>query len=213
MATSWDRYRLAAAAARDMLSAAASAEWSVPASEIAIAGGQLRHAGSGKSAPIGAFAKAAAGLAVPENPALKSKDEWTEIGNPDVKRFDRVGKTKGEQDFTIDVKLPGMLTAVMIHPPKFGATVASFDAAEAKQSPGVVDVVAIHRGCRRGRPGHVVGVEGARSCLGDLGREQRGNAGAAKKSWRSTARWRRNRRRRWRVRTAISTQPWQAPQR
>ena len=39
-----------------------------------------------------------------------------------------------------------MLTAVMIHPPKFGATVASFDAAEAKQSPGVVDVVAIPRG-------------------------------------------------------------------
>ncbi len=146
MATSWDRYRLAAAAAREMLTAAASAEWSVPASEISIAGGRLTHAGSGKDAPIGAFAKAAASLTAPEKPALKSKRDWTQIGNPDVKRFDRVGKTKGEQDFTIDVKLPGMLTAVMIHPPKFGATVASFDAAEAKQSPGVVDVVAIHRG-------------------------------------------------------------------
>jgi len=146
MATSWDRYRLAAAAAREMLSTAASAEWGVPASEISVADGLLSHAGSGKSAPIGAFAKAAAGLAVPEKPALKSKQDWTQIGNPDVKRFDRVRKTKGEQDFTIDVKLPGMLTAVMIHPPKFGATVASFDAAEAKQSPGVVDVVAIHRG-------------------------------------------------------------------
>ena len=39
-----------------------------------------------------------------------------------------------------------MLTAVMIHPPKFGATVKSFDAAKAKALKGVVDVVQISRG-------------------------------------------------------------------
>ena len=37
-------------------------------------------------------------------------------------------RSTGKQDFTIDVKLPDMLTAVMIHPPLFGATVKSFDA-------------------------------------------------------------------------------------
>ena len=39
-----------------------------------------------------------------------------------------------------------MLTAAMIHPPKFGATVTSFDAAAAKAMPGIVDVVETPRG-------------------------------------------------------------------
>ena len=55
-------------------------------------------------------------------------------------------KTNGTHPFTLDVKLPGMLTAVMIHPPKFGASAASFDAAAAKAMPGVVDVVQTPRG-------------------------------------------------------------------
>jgi len=39
-----------------------------------------------------------------------------------------------------------MLTAVMIHPPRFGATLKSFDAANAKRMKGVVDVVPTPRG-------------------------------------------------------------------
>jgi len=42
--------------------------------------------------------------------------------------------------------LPGMLTAVPIHPALFGATVKSFDASKAKAIKGVVDVVAMPRG-------------------------------------------------------------------
>lgn len=146
MVSSWQRYRQAGAAAREMLKAAAAEAWGVPVSEITVSEGLLSHAGSGRSADIGDFAEAAANLPVPAEVALKDPSDWTQIGNPDLRRYDRVGKTRGEQDFTLDVRLPGMLTAVMIHPPKFGATVASFDAAEAKQSPGVVDVVAIPRG-------------------------------------------------------------------
>ncbi|WP_421882899.1 molybdopterin cofactor-binding domain-containing protein [Pacificispira sp.] len=146
MVSSWQRYRQAGAAAREMLKAAAAEAWGVPASEITVSDGLLSHAGSGRSADIGDFAEAAASQPVPAEVALKDPSDWTQIGNTDLRRYDRVGKTRGEQDFTLDVRLPGMLTAVMIHPPKFGATVASFDAAEAKQSPGVVDVVAIPRG-------------------------------------------------------------------
>ena len=142
--TSWDRYRQAAATARVMLTQAAAQEWGVPAGEITVADGKISH--GDKSASLGEFAAAAAKLPVPGDVALKGPDAWTEIGNPDLKRYDRVGKTKGQQDFTLDVKLPGMLTAVMIHPPKFGATVKSVDAADAKAHPGVVDVVTIHRG-------------------------------------------------------------------
>lgn len=146
MASSWQRYRHAGAAARQMLIAAAAADWNVPAGEVSLKDGRLSHAGSGRDADIGEFAEAAAVQPVPAEVVLKDPSEWTQIGNPDVLRYDRVGKTRGEQDFTLDVRLPGMLTAVMIHPPKFGATVASFDAADARQSPGVVDVVAIPRG-------------------------------------------------------------------
>ena len=146
MASSWDRYRKAGAAGRMMLAEAAAKEWGVSASEIAVEKGVIAHAGSGKTSGFGAFAKAAAGVTIPEDIKLKDRSDWTEIGNPELKRYDRVGKTKGEEDFTIDVKLPGMLTAVMIHPPKFGATVASVDAAEAKALKGVSDVVTIHRG-------------------------------------------------------------------
>jgi len=42
--------------------------------------------------------------------------------------------------------LPGMMTAVVMRPPRFGAKVSSFDASKAKAVPGVVDVVQIPRG-------------------------------------------------------------------
>lgn len=146
MVTSWDRYRRAGATAKAMLITAAATDWGVPAHEITLTEGVLAHAASGRSAPMGQFARAAAMLPVPGDVALKDRGKWTQIGNADVRRYDRVGKTRGEQEFTIDVTLPGMLTAVMIHPPKFGATVAGLDAEAAKASPGIVDVVAIPRG-------------------------------------------------------------------
>lgn len=146
MATSWERYRRAAATARAMLVSAAAEAWQVPVDEVTLEKGQITHAGSGRSSGLGDFAEAAARQVVPADVPLKERGDWTQIGNPAVRRFDRVGKTRGEQDFTIDVKLPGLLTAVMIHPPKFGTTVASFDAESAKRSPGVVDVVRIPRG-------------------------------------------------------------------
>ena len=42
--------------------------------------------------------------------------------------------------------LPGMLVAVVAHPPRFGGKVRSFDASAAKAVKGVVDVVEIPRG-------------------------------------------------------------------
>lgn len=146
MATSWDRYRQAGATAKAMLKTAAADAWGVPAEEIEAEAGVLRHAASGNEASYGAFAAAAAAVPVPSDVALKTPEEWTQIGNPDVLRYDRVGKTNGSQDFTLDVQLPGMLTAAMIHPPKFGAKLVSFDGEAAKALPGVVEVVAVPRG-------------------------------------------------------------------
>lgn len=143
--TSFDRYRKAGAAARMMLVAAAAKDWDVPVTEVAVKDGRLTHA-SGKSAGFGEMAAKAALLPVPKDVPLKDRQDWTLIGNGDLRRYDSKAKADGTHPFTIDVVLPGMLTAVMIHPPKFGAVVKSVDAAKAKAMKGVVDVVTTPRG-------------------------------------------------------------------
>jgi isoquinoline 1-oxidoreductase beta subunit len=143
--SSFDRYRRAGATARAMLVQAAAAEWKVPAGEIRVAEGVLTHR-SGKSAPFAAFIEKAAALPPPQNVPLKPAKDWRFIGNETLPHLNARAKANGSFDFTIDLKLPGMLTAVMIHPPLFGATLKSFDAVKAKQVKGVVDVVATPRG-------------------------------------------------------------------
>ncbi len=143
-ASSYMRYRQAGAAAREMLLQAASQGWGVPATELKIEKGMI--VGGGKSESIGAFVEAAAKLPVPEKVTLKSKSDWKLIGNADLRRYDAKVKVTGKESFTIDVKLDGMLTAVPVHPPMFGATVKSFDATKAKAVKGVVDVVPMSNG-------------------------------------------------------------------
>ncbi len=145
MASSFERYRRAGATARAMLVAAAAEEWNLPAAEIYVAQGMVAH-GSGRLARFGELAARAATMPVPAEVPLKQPSQWALIGNDKLRRYDSLPKSTGKQDFTIDVKLPGMLTAVMIHPPLFGATVAAFDAAKAKAVKGVVDVVQTPRG-------------------------------------------------------------------
>ena len=145
MTSSWQRYRQAGAAARAMLVAAAAKQWNVPAGEITVASGVVSHS-SGKRATFGELAETAAGMPVPDDVPLKPKEKWTQIGSDGLKRYDSAGKTNGTQTYTIDVKMDGLLTAVMIHPPKFGAELKSFDAAKAKALDGIVDVVQTPRG-------------------------------------------------------------------
>jgi isoquinoline 1-oxidoreductase beta subunit len=145
MASSWDRYRQAGATARAMLVAAAAEEWGVPGEEITVAEGMLSHP-TGGSLSFGALAERAAAMPVPAEVPLRAPEQWSLIGNDAIRRYDGPSKTDGSHPFTLDVRLPGMLTAVMIHPPKFGASVASFDAGAAKEMPGVVDVVETPRG-------------------------------------------------------------------
>ncbi|MEO1249153.1 MAG: xanthine dehydrogenase family protein molybdopterin-binding subunit [Pseudomonadota bacterium] len=145
MATSFDRYRRAGAMAREMLRQAAAESWGVDAGSVTVEAGMLKGP-DGEAATFGKFAEAAPKIALQSDVAVKRPDEWQIIGDENVRRFDSAPKTVGEHEFTIDLKLPGMLTAVMIHPPRFGGKVASFDGEAAKAVKGVVDVVATPRG-------------------------------------------------------------------
>ena len=68
-ATGQHTMRIAGAAARHMLVAAAAQEWGVPANEIATANSVLSHKPSGRTAPYARFAAAAAEQDMPLVPA------------------------------------------------------------------------------------------------------------------------------------------------
>ena len=145
IANSWMQLRQAAAAARAMLIEAAASRWQLPAAEITVAKGIVAHAASGRQASFGELAAAAADIPPPGEPVLKDPADFTLIGTR-VPRLDSAAKTDGSAVFTLDVSRPGMLTTVVAHPPKFGATVASFNPNAARDVPGVTDVVEIPRG-------------------------------------------------------------------
>jgi isoquinoline 1-oxidoreductase beta subunit len=145
IANSWEQLRRAGATARAMLVSAAAAQWKVPAANLTVADGEVLHRASGRKASFGQLAKAAAEQPVPADVKLKDPKDFKLIGKP-LPRKDSAGKTDGTAVFTQDVHLPGMLTAVVAHAPRFGATVKSFDASQAKAVKGVVDVVRIPTG-------------------------------------------------------------------
>ncbi|MDP9300664.1 MAG: 2Fe-2S iron-sulfur cluster-binding protein, partial [Actinomycetota bacterium] len=145
MKGSFVRYRQAGAQARARLVAAAAEWWQVPASEIEIERGVLSHV-SGKRATFGELAARAEQLPVPEDVRLKDPSEFGLIGREGRLRVDARGKILGRSGFTIDVSVPGMVEAVVLHPPRFGATAASIDDQAALGEPGVIAVVPIEEG-------------------------------------------------------------------
>ena len=145
IANAYEQMRKAGAAARQMLVAAAAARWQVPAAEIDVRDGIVRHAGSGRQTGFGALAEAAAAQPVPEDVALKDPARFRLIGTR-LPRKDSLAKCNGSAIFTQDVRLPNMLVALVAHPPRFGATLRGFDAGPALAIDGVEQVVAIDTG-------------------------------------------------------------------
>jgi len=145
MADCYEQMRTAGASARAMLVAAAAARWSVPASDIRVDAGVISHAASGRSASFGELAEDAAQQPVPDKVSLKSPSDFRLIGKT-VARIDSADKVTGRAQFTQDVDLPGMRVAVMTHPPRFGAQLASVDDSAALAIDGVHSVVTTARG-------------------------------------------------------------------
>ncbi len=144
MANSFIQYRTAGATARAMLVGAAAVQWKVDAASITVKDGVVSHP-SGKKATFGQLASAAARQPVPAGVKLKSPADFVYIGKR-FARTDTKAKSNGTATFTQDVKLPGMLTAVVRHPDRFGAKVASFDAKSVSTIPGVRYVIEVPNG-------------------------------------------------------------------
>ena len=145
IANSWMQMREAGAAVRQMLLAAASAEWGVPRAELDTRAGEVIHGPSGRRATYGELSVAATAQPLPGAVTLKDPKDFTLVGRQQLSRKD-VGKTDGSAIFTQDVQWPGMLTAVVAHPPVFGGKLKSVDASAARAMPGVVAVLEIPTG-------------------------------------------------------------------
>lgn len=135
----------AGASARAMLVAAAAQELGVPASELATESGHVVHAVTKRRVGYGELVAAAAKLPVPADAKPKDRKDHRIVGRS-TKRLDTPDKVRGTAQFGIDVRLPGMLTAVVAHAPVFGGKVRGFRAEKARAVKGVRDVVQIASG-------------------------------------------------------------------
>jgi isoquinoline 1-oxidoreductase beta subunit len=138
--------RKAGAAARQMLREAAAQEWGVPLDEVTTEPGVVIHRATGRRLLYGQLVDKAQTLPVPQNPTLKTKDQFRYIGKARP-RIDVPEKVNGKAIYGMDVRVPGMLVASIEKCPVVaGGKVKSFDATAAKAVPGVKHVVQVTSG-------------------------------------------------------------------
>jgi isoquinoline 1-oxidoreductase subunit beta len=143
----WEGYkplRQAGAQVREVLIAAAARQWNVPHSECRARNSQVVHALSGRSLSYAALVKDARRLPLPDPNTVPLKDakDFTLLGRS-IPHLDIPDKGKGTARFGLDVRLPGMVYAVVAQCPYFRGDVLRFDAAKAKAITGVLDVFEI----------------------------------------------------------------------
>ncbi|MDH0091456.1 molybdopterin-dependent oxidoreductase [Achromobacter mucicolens] len=137
--------RRVGAAARQMLEAAAAARWAVPVAEVKAEQHDVLHPPTGRRLSYGELAADAARQPVPASDALKLKDrsEFRYIGKDQVRLVDLDAIGKGQATYGMDMRLPGMVYAVVARPPVVGGRLRRFDSAKALAVPGVLKVVEI----------------------------------------------------------------------
>lgn len=138
----WKPLREAGAAARTMLLQAAAQTWNVPVTEITAKAGKVFHEKTGKSATYGELAATAAALPVPKNVTLKPSSQFAVVSTSQ-KNVEGIKIVTGQPLFGLDYHPEGTLIAMIEHPPAFGMTVQSFDAAATLQMPGIKEVFTI----------------------------------------------------------------------
>jgi len=142
---SYEPLRKAGAAAREMLVAAAAATWGVEKGTCSAREGSVLHAASNRALTYGQLVAKAATLPVPEAPRLKDPGEFRLIGTK-TPRVDTPSKIAGKATYGIDVRVPGMLYAVVARCPVLRGRPVSHDPAKTLEVPGVKRVVVFRSG-------------------------------------------------------------------
>jgi isoquinoline 1-oxidoreductase beta subunit len=138
----YEELRRIAATARTMLLTAAAQRWQVKPDTCSAKNNQVTHLPSGRTLSFGELAVAASKLRTPALSAvvLRPDTELEHIGR-ELPLLDAKAYVTGQALFGADVRLEGMLTAVIARPPVVGGKVQSFDAAAALAVPGVKQVL------------------------------------------------------------------------
>jgi nicotinate dehydrogenase subunit B len=134
--------RAASAEARGILLAAAARRFGVRPEDLKIGVGSIaspdgRHVTFWEvaSADPGLLRGDIAAAAVPKKPS-----DYSIVGKS-VNRIDLPGKLTGAPSYVQDMRLPGMVFARTVRPPRYGAKLVSLDEAAVRSFPGVVAVV------------------------------------------------------------------------
>ena len=143
---SYTEMRKMGATARTMLVEAAAQTWSVPANECLAEAGTVRHIPTGRTLKFGALVAKASTLPVPapETVTLKDPKDFTLLG----KRVGGVDNSKvvtGKPLFGIDQKRPGMVYAVYVKSPVWGARPLGANLDQVRALPGVRDAFIVDR--------------------------------------------------------------------
>jgi isoquinoline 1-oxidoreductase beta subunit len=138
----YDLMRRTAATARTMLVNAAAKRWGVPPQTLHARRHRIEHAASGRSAGFGELVALARKEPIPKPEAvrLRPAEELEHVGK-ELPHLDAKAYVTGTAQFGADVRVPGMLTAVVARPPVVGGRVLGFDREAALAVPGVRHVV------------------------------------------------------------------------
>jgi isoquinoline 1-oxidoreductase beta subunit len=132
--------RMAAAAAREMLIAAAADSLKAPLDAFHTESSRVIHRPSGRSFRFGELAAAASRYSPSSHPTLKPRSEYTLVGKA-VPRIDIPAKVNGTTLYGIDVQVPGMHYAAIKISPIFGGKLISVNEASIAGALGVKKVI------------------------------------------------------------------------
>jgi len=140
----WMPIRKAGAAAREMLTTTAAKRWGVTVTECVAEDGKIMHKPTGKTLTYGELADDASKLEIPKEPKLKDPKDFKIIGKYN-KRLDVPERVNGTAIYGIDIDIPGMVYASILHSPAIHGKVLSIEDAEAKKVKGVLKVMKTER--------------------------------------------------------------------
>ncbi len=117
----------------------------MPVAEVRAVQHEVVHQATGRRLGYGELAADAAEMPVPKANVLrlKSPAEFRYIGKEQVRPVDLEAIGKGRATYGMDMRLPGMVYAVVARPPVVGGTLRRVDSAKALAVPGVLKVVEI----------------------------------------------------------------------
>ncbi len=132
--------RIAAAAAREMLIAAAADRLRAPLDAFHTESSRVIHKPSGQGFRFGELAAAASRYRPSSHPKLKPKSQYTLVGKT-VPRIDIPAKVNGATQYGIDVQVPGMQYAAIKIAPIFGGKLVSVNEASIAGNPGIKKII------------------------------------------------------------------------